>query len=69
VAVYDGDGNMCQYDKGYEDYKYLYFWTPLPGEGLKRTTCMKTCPTESNENELKNYYYDFTTNTAPLKKY
>lgn len=70
MAVYDGDGKMCQYDEGYEDYKYLYFWTPLPSpEALKRTTCVKTCPTETDEAELKKYYYDFTTNTVPGKKY
>jgi hypothetical protein len=34
----------CGLDVGYINYKYLYFWLPLPNY-LNKTTCVKECPT------------------------
>ena len=36
-------GKACGYDKGYEDYKFIYWAKPLPGN-LHRFVCVKSCP-------------------------
>ena len=48
LGVYDVSGNMCGKSAGYEGYNYVYFWLPITGF-LNKTTCVKTCPTDSTE--------------------
>jgi len=62
---YDYDGNMCGVDKGYEDYKYLYFALPLTGH-LTETLCLKTCPT-SNTSTLACHPNNLTATCAGKK--
>jgi hypothetical protein len=55
LAVWDGGGVKCGLDAQAKEHKYLYFWTPA-SKYLNRTTCVKTCPTETNDIELAKYY-------------
>ena len=53
---YDGEGNACGYDKGFEDYPYLYFTNVI--EGLQQFStnkmisgvCLSKCPDEDYSN-------------------
>ena len=48
---YDEDGKACGYDKGYEDYPYLYFYNVLTNlkklnfDRIINAVCVKDCPT------------------------
>ena len=54
---YDTDGNACGYDKGYEDYPYLYFTDVVGGlksfdtDKMLKAVCVKTCPNDKNKVE------------------
>ena len=53
---YDGEGNACGYDKGFEDYPYLYFTNVI--EGLQQFStdkmisgvCLSKCPDKDYSN-------------------
>ena len=54
IAPYDGAGNLCGFDEGYTDYKYMYMTDLNPSNptSLSGVTasgvCVKSCPTSAN---------------------
>ena len=53
LYVYDEDGKACGYDKGYEDYKYLYFYNvtsnvkSLNLGSVINGICVEQCPNKT----------------------
>lgn len=64
VAVYDSSGLPCGMtttvdgvDYNLEEYKYVYFAVPYPGE-LDRTYCVKECPAIDSDSDADTEYSD-----------
>ena len=59
LYVYDDEGNACGHSKGYEDYPYLYFYsiitgaTTLNGGTATNGICVKECPKEKKDGQVK----------------
>ncbi len=52
LYTYDEDGNACGHSEGFEDYKFLYFYSVVSGvtsidaDTIINGVCVKECPTE-----------------------
>ena len=52
LYTYDDDGNACGHSPGYEDYKYLYFYSVLSGvtsfnkDKIIQGICVSECPSD-----------------------
>ena len=62
---YDEDGNACGYDKGYEDYPYLYFYNVIGGlqhfstDKLIEGVCVSECPDDDLSSHNYGAEYEF----------
>ena len=56
-AGIDGDGNMCGYSEGYENYTYLYFWSLEADNIWYYAVCVSECPTSNTTIDCKTTSY------------
>ena len=58
LYTYDEDGNACGHSEGYEDYKFLYFYSVVSGalsvdtDAIIKGVCVKECPTQKLDKNL-----------------
>ena len=67
LDLYDPDGNACGRTAGFEDYKYMYFWLPIPGQMHKRS-CLKKCEPfadAATRSAKMQAHYESLTGSAP----
>ncbi len=74
LYTYDEDGNACGHSDGYEDYKYLYFYSVLSAglslntEAILSGVCVKNCPKEKFAKESDFNAANFKLECKPTKK-
>ena len=58
LYTYDEDGNACGHSEGFEDYKFLYFYSVVSGvtsidtDAIIKGVCVKECPTDKLDKTL-----------------
>ena len=74
LYTYDEDGNACGHAEGYEDYKFLYFYSVVSGvtsidtDAIIKGVCVKECPTDKlDKTQGLNQEYTLQCKTNTLK--